>query len=112
MSESIGMSFYYNDFWEWDQATDVWTRKADYPGNSKIGEVGFSIGNKGYIGTGYDGISLTNDFWEWDQATNIWNRKADFAGDGTSGAVGFSIENKGYIGTGYNGTSVTNNFWE
>ena len=34
------------DFWEWDQATNVWTRKADYPGNSLIGAVGFSIGDK------------------------------------------------------------------
>ncbi|MCK7537149.1 MAG: hypothetical protein MZV63_42385 [Marinilabiliales bacterium] len=23
---------YFNDFWEWDQATDEWTRKADLPG--------------------------------------------------------------------------------
>jgi hypothetical protein len=107
-----GMSSYCSDFWEWDQATNVWTKRADYPGSSKVGAVGFSIGNKGYIGTGYNGTSVTNDFWEWDQATNVWNRKADFAGDGASGAVGFSIENKGYIGTGYNETSVKNNFWE
>ena len=40
------------DFWEWDQATDVWTRKADFGGIARRDAVGFSIGNKGYIGTG------------------------------------------------------------
>ena len=39
------------EFWEWDQATDVWTKKADYPGNSTGAVVCFSIGAKGYIGT-------------------------------------------------------------
>ena len=60
-----GPAYYYQDFWEWDQATNVWTRKADYPGYSRSGAVGFSIGNKGYVGTGYgDGI-VQRDYWEW-----------------------------------------------
>ena len=46
---NVGM----RDFWEWDQTTNLWTKKADYPGNSVGGAVGFSIGSKGYIGTGY-----------------------------------------------------------
>ncbi len=48
---------YYKDFWEWDQATNIWTQKADFPGNARVAAVGFSIGNKGYIGTGYDGTT-------------------------------------------------------
>jgi len=96
---------YYQDFWEWDQATNVWTKKADFGGTARYGSVGFSIGNKGYIGTGYDGTSYLKDFWEWDQETNIWTKKADFGGTARTNAVGFSIGNKGYIGTGYNGGS-------
>jgi N-acetylneuraminic acid mutarotase len=104
---------YYKEFWEWDQATNVWTRKADFEGSARGGSVGFSIGNKGYIGTGSDGNStLFRDFWEWDQATNQWTRKADFGGASRSGAVGFSIGNKGYIGTGLDITSAFNDFWE
>jgi N-acetylneuraminic acid mutarotase len=111
------LSDYYQDFWEWDQATNVWTKKADFPGNTRSGAVGFSIGNKGYIGTGKsDGASYTKDFWEWDQATNIWTKKADFAGNPRESAVGFSIGNKGYIGTGYTGNGDGNafykDFWE
>ena len=103
---------FYNDFWEWDQATNVWAKKAAFPGNARSGAVGFSIGNKGYIGTGGNGTSLTDEFWEWDQATNIWVRKAYFTGGPRRYAVGFSIGNKGYIGTGSDGTSITKDIWE
>jgi N-acetylneuraminic acid mutarotase len=106
---------YYNDFWEWDQATDIWTQKADFAGNQRSGAVGFSIGNKGYIGTGSDGTSHSHEFWEWDQTTDIWTQKADFAGGQRAAAVGFSIGNKGYIGTGINSDQASyllQDFWE
>ena len=107
-----GPSYYYQDFWEWDQATNVWTRKADYPGYSRSGAVGFSIGNKGYVGTGYGDGLVQRDFWEWDQGTNIWTKKADFGGIGRTAAVGFSIGNKGYIGTGVSDGIFQKDFWE
>jgi hypothetical protein len=103
------------EFWEWDQVTNVWTRKADFAGNERADAVGFSIGNKGYIGTGSgQGSTAYTDFWEWDQATNSWTRKADFAGAARQAAVGFSIGNKGYIGTGFNYSisGSKKDFWE
>lgn len=103
---------YYGDFWEWDQATDVWTKKADFPGNARMEAVSFAIGNKGYIGTGRNGTDFTDEFWEWDQATNVWTKKAAYAGGPRSAAVGFSIGTRGYIGTGWNGTSLKEDFWE
>jgi hypothetical protein len=42
-----------NDFWEYDPATDKWTRKADYPGQAAEYIRGFSINNKAYVGTGF-----------------------------------------------------------
>jgi hypothetical protein len=116
LGRNVGITsvLYNKDFWEWDQVTNIWTRKADYPGNARIGTVGFSIGNKGYIGTGSDGTSLSKEFWEWDQITNVWAKKADFAGNERVAAVGFSIGGKGYIGTGINGGVYTpyKDFWE
>ena len=41
------------DFWEYDPAANTWTQKADFGGTARDGAVGFSIGSKGYIGTGY-----------------------------------------------------------
>ena len=43
------------DFWEYDPAANTWTQKADFGGTERRGALGFSIGNKGYIGTGYNG---------------------------------------------------------
>ena len=90
---------YYQDFWEYDQTTNTWTKKADFKGAARVGAIGFSIGNKGYIGTGFDGSNAIREFWEWDQGTNVWTRKADFGGTAEMFSSGFSIGNKGYIGT-------------
>ena len=80
---------------------NTWTQKADFGGTARYGAVGFSIGSKGYIGTGSDDSSLRyKDFWEYDPAANTWTQKADFGGTARDCAVGFSIGSKGYIGTG------------
>jgi len=112
-AEDGGNNKYYIDFWEWDQSSNVWTQKADFGGMKRYKAVGFSIGNKGYIGTGTDtsGYS-TNDFWEWDQSSNVWTKKADFGGTKRNSAVGFSIGTKGYIGTGANSLTNYGDFWE
>jgi hypothetical protein len=59
-------SGFQRDFYEWDQATNAWTQKAFLPlGNERKGAVGFSIGTKGYICTGFDGANYLNDLWEY-----------------------------------------------
>ncbi|MBI4931199.1 MAG: T9SS type A sorting domain-containing protein [Bacteroidetes bacterium] len=90
----------------------VWTQKANFGGTARSGAVGFSIGTKGYIGTGTNASGLTKDFWEWDQITNTWTQKISFGGTARAGAVGFSIGTKGYIGTGVDANGMTNDFWE
>lgn len=51
--------------WQYDDVTDSWTQKAFF-GPRTWGAV-FSIGNKGYYGTGagLPGILFDNDFWEY-----------------------------------------------
>ncbi|HUM47371.1 MAG TPA: hypothetical protein PLD84_10605, partial [Chitinophagales bacterium] len=78
---------------------NTWTKKADLAGPARTDAVGFSIGTKGYIGTGLSGGSK-KDFWQFDPATNAWTQKADFGGTARLDAVGFAIGAKGYIGTG------------
>ncbi|TAL61565.1 MAG: hypothetical protein EPN85_04530, partial [Bacteroidetes bacterium] len=108
---SVFTPTYFKDFWEYDQATNVWTQKADFGGGVRYNAVGFSIGNKGYIGTGSDGGNAKKDFWEWSQATNTWIKKADYPFV-RSVAIGFSIGSKGYIGTGSDFISAKNDFYE
>lgn len=59
------------------KAQDTWTQKANLGGgDTRVDGVGFSIGDKGYAGTGIDFVSQpTQDFWEYNPATNIWTQK-------------------------------------
>lgn len=100
-------------FFQIANGQNTWFQKANLGGGVREGAVGFSIGTKGYIGTGFNGSNL-KDFWEWDQSTNVWTQKADFGGGWREDAIGFSIGTKGYIGL---GDSTVNNgpcsdFWE
>ncbi|MCB9263770.1 MAG: hypothetical protein H6558_01945 [Lewinellaceae bacterium] len=92
---------------------NVWIPKANFEGGDRSGAVGFSIGQKGYIGTGTGGGQLKKDFWEYDPQTDNWAQKADFPGGARQLAVGFAITNKGYIGTGYGEDLLyRKDFWE
>lgn len=94
---------------------NVWTQKTSMTFGKTVA-VGFSIGSKGYVGTGCAGGSncWATDFWEYDPATNSWTQKANFPGLARVGAVGFSIGSKGYLGTGSIGYPYTalGDFWE
>ncbi|MBE7170264.1 MAG: T9SS type A sorting domain-containing protein [Williamsia sp.] len=91
---------------------NAWTQKADFSGLARDGATGFSIGSKGYMGTGIAaGNNYRKDFWEYNPATNSWTQKADFGGAARIWATGFSIDGKGYIGAGTDG-SFKKDFWE
>ena len=88
----------------------IWTQKANFGGTARRAAVGFSIGTKGYIGTGSTSTGYKNDFWEYNPSSNAWTQKANFGGTTRYAAVGFSIGAKGYIGTGGT-TTYKNDFW-
>lgn len=99
-------------------AQGSWTQKATCPGLSRYSAVAFTIGNKGYLGTGGHSQSfpggVLEDFWEYDPANNSWTQKTNFGGGKRLMAVGFSIGNYGYIGTGVpdNAAYLSNDFWK
>ncbi len=92
------------------QAQNTWAQKTDFGGVPRQEASGFAIGKKVYIGTGWNGSSLS-DFWEWDPTADVWTQKADFGGGIRQGAFHFSIGTKGYIGMGYQ-PPYPNDFWE
>ncbi len=74
----------YNDFWEYDPETDVWTQKADFPGGGRLMARGFSVNNKIYVGFGFviaaygsnaGGNDYQTDFYEFDPHSNKWAEK-------------------------------------
>ena len=103
----------YQDLWEYNPTTNTWTQKANIPTtNGRRDAVGFSIGNKGYIGTGNALGVLLSDFWEYDPVINSWLQKANVPGPTRTQAVGFSIGTKGYVGTGYGPYQNLQDFYE
>lgn len=92
---------------------NTWTPAAEFGGQERNWAVGFSIGEKGYMGTGFAyNMPHKNDFWEYNPGTNAWSQKANLGGVARSYAVGFSIAGKGYIGTGEAAGGFLNDFWE
>lgn len=90
-----------------------WKKSSEFEGVSRTEAVSFTIGNKVYVGGGYDGNDRLIDFWEFDQVTGTWFQKADFPGTPRNSAVTFTIGGKGYIGTGYDeNDNKLKDFWE
>ncbi len=89
----------------------VWTQKVYFAGTPAWGAVSFSIGNKGYMGTGETSTGYSQEFWEYDPFIDTWTQKANFGGGWRGRAVAFAIGNKGYVGTGQYAGSLAD-FWE
>lgn len=90
----------------------TWSQVANIGGAPREYAVSFSIGNKGYIGTGWDLANSRADFWEYDPISNNWTQKADFGGGRRGYSAGFSIGSRGYIGLGNSPNGDVNDFWE
>ena len=89
-----------------------WKRSSEFEGVGRTEAVTFTIDDKVYVGSGYDGTNRLNDFWEYNQTTGTWVRKADFPGPARNSAVAFTVNGKGYVGTGYDGVTKLKDFWE
>lgn len=89
----------------------VWNQKTNFGGFARARSISFSIGTKGYIGTGENGSDAI-DFWEYDPQNDTWTQKANIGNSGRSSGVGFSIGNKGYAGLGLTFGQPKNDFWE
>jgi N-acetylneuraminic acid mutarotase len=90
-----------------------------FGGSKRMGAVSFTIGTKGYIGTGLtnESVPRVKDFWAYEPSTHIWSQPAEFAGTGRNNAVSFVLNGKAYVGTGFDGNSNTDlaykkDFWQ
>ena len=113
-------SSFQTTFWKFSAQSEskgpTWGKVESFPDKPKISAVAFSIGTKGYVGTGMVGSENnkqgTNDFWEYNPEKNSWTQKTNFPGAIRYGAIGFSIGNKGYITLGVNQNTYYNDLWE
>ncbi|HTA83969.1 MAG TPA: T9SS type A sorting domain-containing protein [Bacteroidia bacterium] len=103
-----------NECWQYNSSNDKWTQRANFPGVARGYAVGFSIGGKGYVGTGSQyNQNYRKDFWAYDTATNTWSQITDFGGTARISACGFSASGKGYLCFGDDSiTGTRNDIWE
>lgn len=81
-------------------AQGPWSQRAAMPGPARHRGFTFTIGQRGYFGCGWNGVTMYNDFWEYDPGTDTWIQKANYPGGPRLSPFGFAIGNKGYAGTG------------
>lgn len=89
------------DFWKYDVSQNTWTPIDDFPGLARSAAVSFVVGEKAYVGLGFDGIGappIYTDVWRYDAATNKWDQVADFPESNGLPGILFSNDTKGYIG--------------
>jgi N-acetylneuraminic acid mutarotase len=99
----------YSDVYEYDPVTDKWTKKKDFTGIGRDQSVYFTIGNKGYMGTGNPDPRLPNvigDFWEYDATKDTWTQKANLSGQARCRSFGFGTSTHGYLGAGENNVTA------
>ena len=100
-----------SDLWEYDPLNNVWTQKANFPGNLRANGKSFVIGDTAFVGTGTynNGKDYLYDFYMYVPAINTWAQRSDFGGSHRNGAVAFSIENIGYMGAGAESNTIRRN---
>jgi N-acetylneuraminic acid mutarotase len=92
-----GSDEWYSEWWEYDPATNSWTQKADYIGNSGGGDqdlTAIAINGIGYVGLGQFG---NEKHYKYSPATNSWTEIADAPSGYFSNTDPFVINGKGYF---------------
>ena len=76
----------YNDLWEFDINTLLWTKKTSLPSTTRenimYGSVGTGIpSNKGYLIGGYTATIPMKDVWEYDIPTDVWTQRTNLSAE-------------------------------
>ena len=96
----------------------VWYRRSDFDGVARTDAAGFTIGNIGYLCTGYRGSTKDRlkDCWAYDIEANSWTQCMSMPDEAPArnAATGFAVGTKGYIATGYDATKkdYLNDCWQ
>ncbi len=96
---SNGVFETFNDWWEYDPATNGWTKKHNFPGGRRNSSAGFAVDGKGYVCSGEKRTgnvdSYPNDLWQYDPTSDTWVQKANMPGLGFAATGLDGIVNSG-----------------
>jgi hypothetical protein len=116
---NINGSQWYNDFYQYNPATQSWVAIPVCPFPNNEGRqyaVGFGIPkyNIGEVIGGWDGDYLYKDNYTWVESglgAGTWSKDNDFKGVAREGAVSWVYNDKAYVVTGIGNTVNTTDFW-
>lgn len=89
-------NLYSQDFWKYDPTNGTWTQVSDFPVDH-YASVGFTMYDKGIVGTGRNGVNYFNSFYEYDPVLNLWSPIPSLPSNARFSADAFTIGNKGYV---------------
>lgn len=91
----------YRDFWQYDPVLNVWdSLPYEFPGELRTHAITFSVGGKGYLGTGINKDSdYLGDFYEFNPSSG-WQELPGATVERQTGTTVFVMEGSAYIGFG------------
>ncbi|WP_339699270.1 kelch repeat-containing protein [uncultured Roseivirga sp.] len=108
---------FVNSFYKYNSKIGSWGLISSLPSNPRAEGIGFSVGDYGYVGLGYQCVGsglcsfqYYNDLWRYDPASNSWQEMSSFPGTPRAFATSFVIGDKAYITGG--SSSGDNDLWE
>lgn len=107
---------YLSDFYCYDPSSNTWSSIDPIPhvedGEQKglRGCTAFVLGDKAYVGLGYDGTNYQKKFFVFD-GTSWESTTISYAGRKLEGAAAFVIGDKAFVGAGQSNSSHTSEFY-
>lgn len=89
------------DFWRYDPADNSWIRIKDFPGAARVDAIAFVIGDRAYVGLGFDGEAappIYTDMWSYNATTDSWSQIAEFPEANSLVGITFSNNTNAYVG--------------
>lgn len=117
---------YVQDSYKFNPARGTWTKIEQFLGAPRQKSIGFSLENKGYVGTGTnnDQVGLNSTFFDFYEFTpngalGTWKRASDLGFNDRDSAAGFVIKHEEKVDKFYvhggayyaNNQEVANDFW-
>ncbi len=106
----------FNQFWEYDINANHWTNKGTLPGGRRSHGIALVVGDKIYLGLGYDqGFYPANYLSDWyriNPATGAYTRLRDFPGAKRAQPGGSVFAGKMILGWGYDDSENLDDVWE
>jgi N-acetylneuraminic acid mutarotase len=110
-----------NDCWQYNPASDSWTKMADYPDTARVKAIAAVVNGKAYVGLGFN-LKFENGennvkgnlkgLRSYDPKTNTWSAPlAYFPSVASDACVSAVIGNDIYVLSGFNGGGFMKEVW-